>query len=75
MQNDVKELVKQRYGDAARRVSQTEPGGCCGGTVGGTDPITANLYDPMQAGQVPGTVWLLLALGALAIALAVSIGF
>lgn len=53
MQNDVKELVKQRYGDAARRVSQTEPGGCCGGTVGGTDPITANLYDALQAQQLP----------------------
>lgn len=53
MQDDVKELVKQRYGDAAQRVAQAGPGGCCGGAVGGTDPITANLYDALQAQQLP----------------------
>jgi SAM-dependent methyltransferase len=48
-QPDVKEVVREKYGAAARRVSQG--GGCCGGS--GCDPITTNLYDPAQGGEVP----------------------
>lgn len=51
---DIKEVVKQKYGEAALRVTQ---GGssCCGAVpgTGCTDPITSNLYDAVQAGQVP----------------------
>lgn len=51
---DIKEVVKEKYGQAALRVSS---GGssCCGATVnsGCDDPITANLYDSVQAGQIP----------------------
>jgi arsenite methyltransferase len=51
---DLKEVVKEKYGQAALRVSS---GGssCCGATVnnGCDDPITANLYDSTQAGQIP----------------------
>jgi SAM-dependent methyltransferase len=53
---DVKEVVKARYGAAASRVSQGAANSCCGGapaSVGGSDPITANLYDALQAGEVP----------------------
>jgi len=51
---DVKNVVKQKYGEAALRVTS---GGssCCGATasLGGCDPITTNLYDAAQAGQIP----------------------
>jgi arsenite methyltransferase len=53
---DVKEVVKARYGEAATRVAQGTSTSCCGGTpasVGGSDPITSNLYDALQAGEVP----------------------
>src|SRR5579864_1135205 len=52
---DIKEVVKEKYGRAALRVNS---GGssCCGATAAsglGCDPITSNLYDSSQAGQVP----------------------
>ena len=51
---DIKEVVKEKYGQAALRVTS---GGssCCGGSpaTGGCDPITSNLYDASQAGQIP----------------------
>ena len=49
-EQDVKEVVREKYGAAARRVGQG--GGCCG-SAGGCDPITANLYDAAQGGEVP----------------------
>jgi arsenite methyltransferase len=53
---DVKEVVKARYGEAAARWSQGAANSCCGGapaSVAGCDPITSNLYDALQAGEVP----------------------
>src|SRR5437764_3507885 len=52
---DIKEVVKEKYGQAALRVTN---GGssCCGATASsglGCDPITTNLYDSTQAGQIP----------------------
>lgn len=47
---DVKAVVKEKYGQAAARVAQGERNSCCGGS---SDPITSNLYDAVQAGQVP----------------------
>jgi SAM-dependent methyltransferase len=51
---DIKEVVKERYGQAALRV---RGGGssCCGATAatGCADPMTSNLYDASQAGQIP----------------------
>src|SRR5271166_624346 len=51
----IKEVVKEKYGQAALRVSS---GGssCCGAAPGSPDccdPITSNLYDVAQIGQVP----------------------
>ena len=51
----IKDIVKEKYGQAALRVTS---GGssCCGAVpVNGPscDPITANLYDESQAGQIP----------------------
>ena len=51
---DIKEVVKEKYSQAALRVSS---GGssCCGATPGSGcgDPITSNLYDASQAQQIP----------------------
>jgi SAM-dependent methyltransferase len=47
---DIKEVVKEKYGEAALRV---KAGGCCGATTAGCDPITSNLYDHSQAQQIP----------------------
>jgi ubiquinone/menaquinone biosynthesis C-methylase UbiE len=51
---DIKEVVKEKYGQAAQRVSS---GGssCCGASAasGSCDPITSNLYDSAQAGEIP----------------------
>jgi len=52
---DLKEVVKEKYGQAALRVSS---GGssCCGAAAAGgisCDPITSNLYDDAQAQQIP----------------------
>ena len=54
MSPDIREVVKEKYGLAALRVSS---GGssCCGATPssGCSDPITSNLYDQSQAQQIP----------------------
>jgi len=51
---NIKEVVKEKYGNAALRVGS---GGssCCGGSPAGTscDPITSNLYDATQVDQIP----------------------
>jgi arsenite methyltransferase len=51
---DIKELVKQKYGEAALRV-KSGGSSCCGAApgTGCADPITTNLYDASQAGQIP----------------------
>ena len=56
MSHDVKDVVREKYGQAALRVKTGAANGCCGGsaaTDGCCDPITSNLYDETQAGQVP----------------------
>src|SRR5450432_1287812 len=54
---DVREVVKEKYGRAALRVTR---GGssCCGATAASglsCDPITSNLYDAGQTGELPDT--------------------
>jgi arsenite methyltransferase len=51
---DIREVVKQKYGEAALRV-KSGGSSCCGATAstGCCDPITTNLYDAAQAGQIP----------------------
>lgn len=50
MNTDIKEVVRERYADAAKSKSS-----CCGGTdcCSDPDPITRDLYDAMQARDVP----------------------
>lgn len=59
---DVKEIVKEKYSEAARRVIDGKglPADCCAQTgccarsaAPSCDPITSNLYDEAQAGQIP----------------------
>src|SRR5271165_1679633 len=51
---EIKQVVKQKYGEAALRV-KSGGSSCCGATAstGCCDPITTNLYDASQAGQIP----------------------
>jgi SAM-dependent methyltransferase len=51
---EIKDVVRQKYGQAAVRVSAGQ-GGCCSTTRATSccDPITSNLYDHAQAGEVP----------------------
>jgi arsenite methyltransferase len=50
----IKDVVKQKYGEAALRV-KSGGSSCCGAApgTGCADPITTNLYDAAQAGQIP----------------------
>jgi len=54
--DNIKEIVKEKYGEAALRVG-TGGSACCGSAPstasGCCDPITSNLYDAAQAGQIP----------------------
>jgi len=52
---EIKDVVKEKYGQAALRVS-TGGSSCCGAEralEGRCDPITSNLYDSQQAGELP----------------------
>ena len=55
MSTDIKEVVKEKYGQAALRV-HTGSSSCCGAstaTESCCDPITTNLYNAAQASQIP----------------------
>jgi arsenite methyltransferase len=54
----MKEVVKEKYGSAALRATS---GGssCCGASaISGVDPITSNLYDAVQSGEIPAEAML-----------------
>jgi arsenite methyltransferase len=56
---DIKEVVKEKYGAAALRVTSgagnagcgSSPSSCCSGA----DPITSNLYDELQKSELPNS--------------------
>ena len=53
---EIKDAVKEKYGEAASRVTRGEGSGCCGTSAasdGCCDPITSNLYDLGQTGDLP----------------------
>jgi arsenite methyltransferase len=59
-ETSIKEVVKEKYGAAALRVN-SGGSGCCGATAAsalGCDPITSNLYDVLQADQIPAEAML-----------------
>ncbi|HXX43267.1 MAG TPA: arsenite methyltransferase [Candidatus Acidoferrales bacterium] len=54
--HDLKEVVKEKYAQAAQRAA-VGGSSCCGSspasTSGCADPITSNLYDALQAAEIP----------------------
>jgi SAM-dependent methyltransferase len=54
---NIKEIVKEKYGEAARRAASGEGSSCCGtsavSSLGGCDPITSNLYGESETSSVP----------------------
>jgi SAM-dependent methyltransferase len=53
---NIKDVVKEKYGEAARRVKTGGGSSCCGASACcGTDvdPITSNLYDETEKGLIP----------------------
>jgi arsenite methyltransferase len=53
---NVKDVVKEKYGQAALRAKANTVSSCCGATARDEacgDPITSNLYDVGQQGEVP----------------------
>jgi arsenite methyltransferase len=56
---NVKEIVKEKYGNAALRVTSGAGNSCCGqdrsGLDGASDPITSNLYNAAEEREVPDT--------------------
>jgi arsenite methyltransferase len=53
---DIKEVVKEKYGEAARRVKAGNKNGCCGAAasgIGQCDPITSNLYKTSETSGIP----------------------
>jgi arsenite methyltransferase len=56
----IKDVVKEKYGQAALRV-HSGGSACCGAAPGrdsGCDPITSNLYNTSQADQIPAEAML-----------------
>src|SRR5437660_11881954 len=55
IKTDIKQIVKEKYGQAALRV-QSGGSSCCGAApsgIGQCDPITSNLYDVSQTQAIP----------------------
>jgi SAM-dependent methyltransferase len=56
MDPNIKEVVKEKYGQAALGAQSSGTCGCCGtgaASESACDPISSNLYDAAQAGEVP----------------------
>ncbi len=55
--DNVKEVVKEKYGAAAKRVAAGTGCACCGSSpssaIEGCDPITSNLYGASEASVIP----------------------
>ena len=56
---NVKEVVKEKYGEAALRVTYGKGNACCGSSpsscASGVDPITSDLYNEGERGELPDT--------------------
>jgi arsenite methyltransferase len=54
METDIRQVVREKYGEAARKVAA---GGskcsCSCGEAAGRDPVTSDLYDATQVGELP----------------------
>lgn len=56
---NVKEVVREKYGQAALRVAAGGGASCCGtdksSCCSSSDPITSDLYDELQKSEIPST--------------------
>ena len=52
MGTDIRQVVKESYGEAARKVA-TAGSSCCGAKASCGDPITSNLYDDAETRGLP----------------------
>jgi arsenite methyltransferase len=54
---NIREIVKEKYGEAAKRMVSGQGSACCGASAASSttscDPITSNLYGVTEAGSVP----------------------
>ncbi len=58
MSTDIKDIVREKYGQAALRAANGGGSSCCGAAPSDgqcCDPITGNLYDAAQTGELPET--------------------
>src|SRR5246500_1314519 len=53
MSTDIKQVVKEKYGEAARKVIAIEPGSSCCAAQSSSDCISSNLYDATQTKDLP----------------------
>ena len=54
MSTDIRQVVKEKYGEAARKVIAVEAkSSCCGPAPSCCDPISSNLYDISQTRDLP----------------------
>ncbi|HEY2996399.1 MAG TPA: arsenite methyltransferase [Methylomirabilota bacterium] len=53
-EQDIKAVVREKYGKAALRVTSGEGGACCGSSSRGeADPITSNIYGCSETAELP----------------------
>src|SRR5438093_5400302 len=56
---NVREVVREKYGEAALRVALGTGNACCGSSpsscASGVDPITSDLYNERERGELPET--------------------
>jgi arsenite methyltransferase len=52
---NIKDVVREKYGEAALRVQSDDKGDCCSSSApeGCCDPMTSNIYTAAQEGEVP----------------------
>jgi SAM-dependent methyltransferase len=66
MSETLKDVVREKYGEAAKRAIRGEKSSCCGGSADSSgccgtsdsscgDPITSNLYNEAEKGSLPET--------------------
>ena len=55
MTDGIKDIVREKYGQAALRAATGQGSSCCGGSAGcgTTDPITSDLYEAAQVSGLP----------------------
>ena len=51
--SEIKEAVRSKYGEAARKVARGGAPGCCGVGQSGCDPVSGNLYDAAEKSILP----------------------